>query len=158
MITTISARVLGQRIRQLRTRRGLTQQDLAGEDYSKSYISAIEQGKTRPSLEALQRIASRLEIAAGQLLDPDAPGFVPADPESMPRRVRRRRGVRAGESLGIYDPAYQDLQISRAELYLHTSRPSQALEILRPMLPEENGGSAAPATGGPQRPLDSQQQ
>lgn len=159
MITTISARVLGQRIRQLRTRRGLTQQDLAGEDYSKSYISAIEQGKTRPSLEALQRIASRLEIPAGNLLDPDAPGFVPADPESMPRRVRRRRGVRAGESLGIFDPAYQDLQISQAELYLHTGRPNQALDILRPMLPEENGGSApSTATPGAQRPLDTQQQ
>lgn len=157
MITTISARVLGQRIRQLRTRRGLTQQDLAGEDYSKSYISAIEQGKTRPSLEALQRIASRLEVAAGQLLDPDAPGFVPADPESMPRRVRRRRGVRAGENLGIFDPAYQDLQISQAELYLHTGRPTQALEILRPMLPEENGATTQAATGG-QRPLDTQQQ
>ncbi len=158
MITTISARVLGQRIRQLRTRRGLTQQDLAGEDYSKSYISAIEQGKTRPSLEALQRIASRLEIPAGQLLDPDAPGFVPADPESMPRRVRRRRGVRAGESLGIFDPAYQDLQISQAELYLHTGRPTQALDILRTMLPEENGGTATTGTPGAQRPLDTQQQ
>lgn len=157
MITTISARVLGQRIRQLRTRRGLTQQDLAGEDYSKSYISAIEQGKTRPSLEALQRIASRLEILAGNLLDPDAPGFVPADPESMPRRVRRRRGVRAGESMGIFDPAYQDLQISQAELYLHTGRPNQALDILRPMLPDENGAPATPGTPA-QRPLDTQQQ
>lgn len=158
MITTISARVLGQRIRQLRTRRGLTQQDLAGEDYSKSYISAIEQGKTRPSLEALQRIASRLEIPAGGLLDPDAPGFVPADPESMPRRVRRRRGVRAGESLGIFDPAYQDLQISQAELYLHTGRPNQALEILRSMLPDENGATTPPGTPGAPRPLDTQQQ
>ena len=96
MVATLSARVLGQRIRQMRTRRGLTQQDLAGEDYSKSYISAIEQGKTRPSLEALQRLASRLETPAGVLLDPDAPGFAPFDPEALPRRVRRRRGVRAG--------------------------------------------------------------
>src|SRR5436190_13259133 len=92
MVTTLSARVLGQRIRQLRIRKGMTQQDLAGEDYSKSYISAIEQGKTRPSLEALQRMASRLEVPAGLLLDPFAPGFVPAEPEAMPRRVRRRRG------------------------------------------------------------------
>lgn len=160
MITTISARVLGQRIRQLRTRRGFTQQDLAGEDYSKSYISAIEQGKTRPSLEALQRISSRLEVPAGQLLDPDAPGFVPADPESMPRRVRRRRGVRAGESgPGIFDPAQQDLQISQAELYLHTGRPNQALDILRPMLPDENGGTGASTGSTPgQRPLDTTQQ
>src|SRR6476660_938096 len=97
MVTNLTAKALGQRIRQLRTRKGLTQQDLAGSDYSKSYISAIEQGKTRPSLEALQRISSRLEMPAGVLLDPDAPGFAPFDPEALPRRVRRRRGVRAGQ-------------------------------------------------------------
>ncbi len=155
MITTISARVLGQRIRQLRTRRGLTQQDLAGEDYSKSYISAIEQGKTRPSLEALQRLSSRLEVPAGNLLDPDAPGFLPADIESMPRRVRRKRGVRAGDVGGAYDPAQQDLQISQAELFIYMGRAGQALEMLRPMLPDEN---AAPGATNRPRPLDLSQQ
>jgi tetratricopeptide (TPR) repeat protein len=66
--------------------------------------------------------------------------------------------VRAGESLGIFDPAYQDLQISQAELYLHTGRPNQALDILRSMLPEENGAATAPGTPGTPRPLDTQQQ
>src|SRR5256885_8711552 len=108
MVTNINAKALGQRIRQLRIRKGMTQQDLAGDDYSKSYISAIEQGKTRPSLEALQRMASRLEVPAGMLLDPDAAGFAPFDPEAMPRRVRRRRGVRGG--VGLFDPAQLDLQ------------------------------------------------
>jgi HTH-type transcriptional regulator, quorum sensing regulator NprR len=150
MVTTLSARVLGQRIRQMRTRRGLTQQDLAGEDYSKSYISAIEQGKTRPSLEALQRIASRLEVPAGTLLDPDAPGFAPFDPESMPRRVRRRRGVRAGGP-STNDPAYLDLRISGAERTIYTGNASQALDVLRTMLPDEGGNSQSP------RPLDSTQ-
>src|SRR5215210_7680510 len=95
-MASISARILGQRIRQLRTRREFTQQDLAGTDYSKSYISAIEQGKTRPSLEALQRIAARLDVPAGTLLDPDAPGFIPEDLETIHRRVRRRRGGKGG--------------------------------------------------------------
>src|SRR5215213_5027706 len=94
MVANLTAKALGQRIRQLRTRKGQTQQDLAGNDYSKSYISAIEQGKTRPSLEALQRMASRLDVPASLLLDPGAPGFAPIDPEAMPRRVRRRRGAR----------------------------------------------------------------
>ncbi|MDQ3706553.1 MAG: helix-turn-helix domain-containing protein [Chloroflexota bacterium] len=157
MITTISARVLGQRIRQLRTHRGLIQQDLAGEDYSKSYISAIEQGKTRPSLEALQRIASRLEVAAGQLLDPDASGFVPADPESMPRHMRRRRGLRAGERLDIFDWTFKDFEISQAELYLHMYRSNQALEMLRSMLPEETGIEGTDGYSRPQRSSESQQ-
>ncbi len=151
MVTTLSARVLGQRIRQMRTRRGLTQQDLAGEDYSKSYISAIEQGKTRPSLEALQRIASRLEMPAGMLLDPDAPGFAPFDPEALPRRVRRRRGVRAGQGPSLNDPAYLDLRISEAEQLIYTGNPGQALVILRTLLPDENGNSRTT------RPLDAGQ-
>lgn len=155
MITTLSPRVLGQRIRQLRTRKGFTQQDLAGGDYSKSYISAIEQGKTRPSLEALQRLASRLEVPAGSLLDPDAPGFVPVDPEAMPRRVRRKRGVKAGAVGDTYDPAQQTLQIARAELLIYTGRPAQALDILRPMLPDEGGASTARSGT---RPLDPGQQ
>src|ERR671930_198004 len=103
MVTNLTAKALGQRIRQLRTRKGLTQQDLAGNDYSKSYISAIEQGKTRPSLEALQRMATRLDVPASLLLDPEAPGFAPVDPEAMPRRVRRRRGVHGGAEGRVMD-------------------------------------------------------
>jgi tetratricopeptide (TPR) repeat protein/DNA-binding XRE family transcriptional regulator len=140
MVTTLSARVLGQRIRQMRTRRGLTQQDLAGQDYSKSYISAIEQGKTRPSLEALQRMASRLEVPAGTLLDPDAPGFAPFDPESMPRRVRRRRGVRAGMGgPSLNDPTYLDLRLAEAEGHIYQESYAAAMDILRTLLPEEGG-------------------
>jgi tetratricopeptide (TPR) repeat protein/DNA-binding XRE family transcriptional regulator len=135
----------------MRTRRGLTQQDLAGDDYSKSYISAIEQGKTRPSLEALQRIASRLEMPAGTLLDPDAPGFAPFDPEALPRRVRRRRGVRAGQGPSLSDPAYLDLKISQAEQMVYTGDPAGALDILRGILPDENGNPQTP------RPLDAGQ-
>jgi tetratricopeptide (TPR) repeat protein/DNA-binding XRE family transcriptional regulator len=128
----------------MRTRRGLTQQDLAGQDYSKSYISAIEQGKTRPSLEALQRIASRLEVPAGTLLDPDAPGFAPFDPESMPRRVRRRRGVRAGMGgPSLNDPVYLDLRLAEAEGLIYLQDYSGAMAILRTLLPDDAGANTA---------------
>ena len=142
-MTSISARVLGQRIRQLRTRRGLTQQDLAGNDYSKSYISAIEQGKSRPSVEALQRMAARLDVSAGTLLDPDAQGFVPFDPEALPRRVRRRRNGKNGAGGRLFDSARVEYQIVHAELLLTTGDPAEALAMLRTMLPEESN------TGGP---------
>jgi tetratricopeptide (TPR) repeat protein/DNA-binding XRE family transcriptional regulator len=147
MITTLTARILGQRIRQLRTRRGLTQQDLAGDDYSKSYISAIEQGKTRPSLEALQRIAARLEVPAGTLLDPEAQGFAPFDAETMPRRVRRRRGARNGGQ-GMFEPAQIDIKLAEAEIMTLTGRAAQSLHILRPLIPEEATGVPTAAGGG----------
>jgi tetratricopeptide (TPR) repeat protein len=136
MVSTLSAKTLGQRIRQIRIRRGLTQQDLAGEDYSKSYISAIEQGKTRPSLKALQRIAARLEVPAGTLLDPEARGFGPID-ETMPKRVRRRKGMRPGPG-GYISPSYTEFQLARAELLIMLGQPTQALEVLRPLIPTED--------------------
>ena len=40
---------LGDRLRQLRVAAGLTQTDLAGDRFSKEYISQIERGKTRPT-------------------------------------------------------------------------------------------------------------
>jgi tetratricopeptide (TPR) repeat protein len=143
MITTLSAKVLGQRIRLLRIRHGLTQQDLAGDDYSKSYISAIEQGKTRPSLMALQRIAAKLEVPAGALLDPEARGFGALDPNALPRRVRRRRGMRPGPG-GFISPAYTEFQIAQAELLIALGLYAQALEILRPMVPAEGEQASRP--------------
>lgn len=150
-MTSISARVLGQRIRQLRTRKSLTQQDLAGNDYTKSYISAIEQGKSRPSLEALQRMAARLEVSASTLLDPDAQGFMPFDPEALPRRVRRRRNSKGGAGGRVFDSAQAEYQLVQANLLIAAGRPGDALAMVRTMLPEEG------ATGGP-RVEDSQLQ
>jgi tetratricopeptide (TPR) repeat protein len=142
MVTNLTARALGQRIRQLRTRKALTQQDLAGQDYSKSYISAIEQGKTRPSLEALQRMASRLDVPASLLLDPNAPGFPPADPEAMPRRVRRRRGAQGSKDGRVVDLEEMDLQLVQAELLVRTGHASRARTMLQGLLPGDTGDSS----------------
>jgi tetratricopeptide (TPR) repeat protein len=51
---------LGERVRQLRINRGLTQTDLAGERFSKEYVSQIERGKTRPTEETVAWLAGRL--------------------------------------------------------------------------------------------------
>src|SRR5438045_8302969 len=140
MVTNLSAKALGQRIRQLRTHKSMTQQDLAGEDYSKSYISAIEQGKTRPSLEALQRMASRLDVPAGVLLDPNASDFAPTDLEAMPRRVRRRRGAPGVVDQHIMDLEQIDVELLHAELLIKTGHTSQARQMLNQMLPNSNNG------------------
>ena len=52
--------VVGNRIRELRRRMGMTQAELAGSDFTKSFISQVEKGQTRPSLRSLQIIAERL--------------------------------------------------------------------------------------------------
>jgi tetratricopeptide (TPR) repeat protein len=46
---------------------GLTQTDLAGDRFSKEYISQIERGKTRPTPETVEWLALRLGVDAGFL-------------------------------------------------------------------------------------------
>jgi len=54
-------------LRQLRVTAGLTQTDLAGDRFSKEYISQIERGKTRPTTETVEWLALRLGVDAGFL-------------------------------------------------------------------------------------------
>ena len=59
---TAWARAIGQTIRRIRLSQGLTQSDLAGDDFSKSYISQLERGSVVPSLRALDVLAGRLGV------------------------------------------------------------------------------------------------
>jgi tetratricopeptide (TPR) repeat protein len=58
---------LGERLRQLRVSAGMTQSELAGERFSKEYVSQIERGKTRPTRETVEWLAARLGVDAGFL-------------------------------------------------------------------------------------------
>ena len=53
---------LGERVRTLRVSAGLTQTQLAGERFSKEYISQIERGKTRPTEATVEWLAQRLGV------------------------------------------------------------------------------------------------
>ena len=53
---------LGERLRQLRVAAGLTQTDLAGDRFSKEYVSQIERGKTRPTHETIEWLAAKLGV------------------------------------------------------------------------------------------------
>src|SRR5881394_4635839 len=55
---------LGERLRQLRVAAGLTQSEVAGERFSKEYVSQIERGKTRPTRETIEWLAHRLGVDA----------------------------------------------------------------------------------------------
>ena len=59
---------VGERVRQLRINRGLTQTELAGERFSKEYVSQIERGKTRPTRETVAWLAERLSVDESFLL------------------------------------------------------------------------------------------
>jgi transcriptional regulator with XRE-family HTH domain len=58
---------LGLRLKQLRLSKGLTQTELAGDRFSKEYLSQIERGKTRPTAETIAWLAARLGVDVEQL-------------------------------------------------------------------------------------------
>src|SRR6266516_1213222 len=91
---------LGERLRQLRVAAGMTQTDLAGDRFSKEYVSQIERGKTRPTRETIDWLAQRLGVDAGYLAN----------------------GVSADERGRV------DAALARAEALLEARRNDEALE------------------------------
>src|SRR5512133_1836768 len=64
------AAIIGQRLRDVRRARGLSQQALADGLFSKGYVSSIEHGKIFPSVRALQALAARLGVDMSEFFDP----------------------------------------------------------------------------------------
>ena len=60
---------LGEKIRRMRKRLNMTQQELAGDDFTKSFISQLEKNEANPSLKSLQIIAQRLNKPVSFFLD-----------------------------------------------------------------------------------------
>ncbi len=65
--------LLGERIRKRRKELGLTQSQLGGGKLSKGFISLVETGRTRPSIETLLLLAGRLQKPVGYFLEEDTP-------------------------------------------------------------------------------------
>src|SRR5919198_1475845 len=59
--TTSSGNRLGERLRQLRVAAGMTQTDLAGERFSKEYVSQIERGNTSDERRRVETLLARAE-------------------------------------------------------------------------------------------------
>ena len=63
--------MLGERIKQIRKQKKMTQTDVATGIITKSMLSMVENGKATPSVPALQAIARRLQVTVEELmLDP----------------------------------------------------------------------------------------
>ena len=64
---------VGRKVRKLRLLRGMTQASLAEPDFTKAFISHLENGRTRASLRAAGLIAQRLGVPVTELLATPAP-------------------------------------------------------------------------------------
>src|SRR5918994_556559 len=99
---------LGERLRQLRVAAGMTQTDLAGDRFSKEYVSQIERGKTRPTAETIKWIAERLGVDAGFLangVSADERGRVDAALARADALLEARRNDEALEQFESIRPA-----------------------------------------------------
>lgn len=76
-------RTLGEHLRVARYAAHLTQEDLAGGTFSKSYISAVERGKMTPSISALRLLAERLEVSLAYLLGEEEVNLSPEHAGSL---------------------------------------------------------------------------
>lgn len=112
------APIVGLRIREARTEKGMSQKDLVGERFSKSYISSIERGKITPSLKALEYIAKRLGVSVAYLLTGVHPG--------------QQNGTHNVSSLLEEEesPARWDLMITEARVLREQRRYDQARALL----------------------------
>jgi transcriptional regulator with XRE-family HTH domain len=95
------AAIIGQRLRDVRRARGLSQQALAEGLFSKGYVSSIEHGKIFPSVRALQSLAGRLGVDMSEFFDPALlaaharPGTVSVEAEDTRRNSLALLEVRA---------------------------------------------------------------
>lgn len=96
---------LGERIREQRKARGMSQEMVAGRlGVSRQAVAKWESGQSAPSAENLHRLAELLDTTAGGLLDSPAVGsgaaeqayaLLRAEREAERRRSRRRRNLLA---------------------------------------------------------------
>lgn len=55
---------VGERLRDARLRAGLSQEQLAGDNYSRAYVSGVESGRIQPTLAALEYLSSKVSMSA----------------------------------------------------------------------------------------------
>jgi HTH-type transcriptional regulator, quorum sensing regulator NprR len=114
---------VGQNIREVRVKLGLTQAQLAAPEFSISYISAIERGKIRPSLKALSILAKRLDVPLTFLL------------EGSPAGVKEAQAV--GYSPADSGPDQRiDVDLLQASVLIQQQAYEEASELLAPIQPD----------------------
>ena len=99
---------LGERVRTLRVSAGLTQTQLAGERFSKEYISQIERGKTRPTESTIAWLADRLGVDAALL----SSGISTEERAKVEASLARAEALSAANQFDDALEAYRDVRPS----------------------------------------------
>jgi tetratricopeptide (TPR) repeat protein len=122
-ISRAETATIADRVRSARIAANKTQQQLAGDTYSKSYISAVERGKMTPSVQALGVLAGRLGLPVSYFLgESEADLSVLAESSAALRSAPERERMVKEEAVA--------LQLGEAEWALRQRQADEALEQL----------------------------
>jgi len=147
------AQAIGTRIRAARLRAGLTQQELAGDRYTKAYISALELGHAKPSMAALDYLAPRLGTTADRILADPAVAWTRLEADIALARDDLDSARVAYE--GLLDITTEPLKLAEIEVALAETlcRMGRASEAVKPAEDARRRLSAAGRTSEADRAL-----
>lgn len=137
------ARQIGGRIRAARLAARLTQQELAGDRYTKAYISALELGHAKPSMAALDYLAPRLGTAPDRLLADDAGHWSRVDADLHLASGRFAEALDAYQGLAerqVESVVRGELLLGAAEACCRLNRPQDASQLLAEARRRLDGG------------------
>ncbi|MGQ0570006.1 MAG: tetratricopeptide repeat protein [Armatimonadota bacterium] len=138
---------VGRRIRQRRRELGLTQADLAGPEYTKSFISQLEGGYADPSLDTLRFLGRRLQMAlstmagdaadqrlaaVGGLLASAGSAIDAGNARAARRAIDAAREIAADAGAHLY---LADAALLQAELEIEAGDLDRAASVLEDIAP-----------------------
>ena len=117
---------IGEKIKQLRVARNMTQADLAGEHITRNMLSRVENGAALPSLPTVWYLAERLGVPAGFLL---AEGNDDRIWRNMSRIDAIRRVLRTGDARICLELCLEDRENADDEIYFIMAQCSVRLAV-----------------------------
>ena len=93
--------IFGQNVKAYRKKRGRTQEELAAAlDCDQKYVSRLENGHARPTLDICLRIANFLQVSIDNLLE--GAYVFQRSPDDVKRQCRRQMLEEIGEIISCY--------------------------------------------------------
>ncbi len=128
------ARAIGTRIRAARLAAGLTQQELAGDRYTKAYISALELGHAKPSMAALDYLAPRLGTRPDRLVGDDTERWTRLEADLHLAAGRYDQALEGFHTLAAHEPGTTrrgELLLGAGEAAVRLRRFEEAAGVLQ---------------------------
>jgi len=118
---------IGERIRQARKRAGQSQEALADRiQVNRSYLSLVENGKSSPTFEFLDKVAGGLDIQVEDLvLGQEITGLVAVDPTEGPVYEGLAELLHDDEQMLLMNPTAEELSVLKSIRVDPRYRPSK---------------------------------